>query len=92
MENIWSAAPKGKANGFGSSTDSVGRTTGGIVKSQTQEGTFYASWIDHQGRYSCYDHDLEACRGTQDAVELLASMSWEKDGNCLMAAALCGAR
>ncbi len=57
-----------KKEAFQLYANSTSETLGGIVKSQTQEGTFYASWIDHQGRYSCYDHDLEACRGTQGAV------------------------
>jgi hypothetical protein len=43
-------------------------TIGGIVKSQTQGEIYYGCWIDSDGRYSCYDHDLNPCFGQMGSL------------------------
>jgi len=35
----------------------------GVVRSQSQEDGFYACWIEDDGRYACFDGQVEACWG-----------------------------
>lgn len=40
----------------------------GIVKSQSSANRYYASWIQSDGKYGCYDHELSRCFGLQGAI------------------------
>jgi hypothetical protein len=40
----------------------------GIVKSQSSANRYYASWIQSDGKYGCYDHGLSRCFGLQGAI------------------------
>ena len=40
----------------------------GIVRSQSGAGTFYAPWLESDGRYGCSDPDLAECMGLQGSM------------------------
>lgn len=52
-----------KRESFHLYTETTDTSIGGVVKSQTQEDAFYACWIEDDGRYACFDGQVEMCWG-----------------------------
>ena len=57
-----------KKEAFQLYTDVTAEQLGGVVKSQSYAGTHYACWLDREGRYACFDDDLDRCMGLQGSV------------------------
>lgn len=50
---------------FAEATES---SLGGVVRSQTYADTFYACWVESDGRYGCFDDDVSHCWGQQGGL------------------------
>ncbi len=57
-----------KKEAFQLYSDLTAEQLGGVVKSQIYADTHYACWIDREGRYGCFDDDLNGCMGLQGSV------------------------
>ena len=54
-----------KKESFKIYADVQDESVAGIIKSQSSSSRYYASWVQSDGAYCCYDNHLEECMGLQ---------------------------